>query len=68
MSTTSPRRYSTADRRDRLLQLDLVITARDWNFHGSAPTLTLSTGRNDSTIPLYSYTRRFGGIGLTREF
>ena len=56
------------DRTDRLMQVDLVVTARDWSFSGFAPTLTLSAGRNDSTIPLYSYTRRFAGIGLTREF
>ena len=57
-----------AERTDRLMQVDLVVTARDWSFSGFAPTLTLSAGRNDSTIPLYSYTRRFAGIGLTREF
>ncbi len=57
-----------ADRRDRLLHIDLVITARDWTFHGFAPTLTLSAAHNDSTIPLYSFSRRFGGFGLTREF
>jgi outer membrane protein len=57
-----------ADRRDDLLQLDLGVTARDWSVQGFAPTLTLSAGRNDSTIPLYSYKRRFIGIGLTREF
>jgi tetratricopeptide (TPR) repeat protein len=57
-----------ADRRDRLVQLDLVITARDWSFRGFAPTLTLSSARNDSTISLYSYTRRFAGIGLTRQY
>ena len=57
-----------ADRTDRLMQVDLVVTARDWSFSGFAPTLTLSAGRNDSTIPLYSYRRRFAGIGITREF
>jgi tetratricopeptide (TPR) repeat protein len=57
-----------ADRTDHLVQLDLVVTARDWSFSGFAPTLTLSAGRNDSTIPLYSYRRRFAGIGITREF
>ena len=57
-----------ADRTDRLTQADIVVTARDWSFRGFAPTLTLSAGRNDSTIPLYSYSRRFAGIGLTREF
>jgi len=43
------------DRRDQLLQFDLGITARDWDFHGFAPTLMLSAGRNNSTIPLYTY-------------
>ena len=56
------------DRRDRLVRLDLVITARDWNFHGFAPRLSLSTGRNHSTIPFFSYSRNFAGIGATREF
>ncbi|HVC10780.1 MAG TPA: surface lipoprotein assembly modifier [Burkholderiales bacterium] len=56
------------ERRDQLVQLDLVLTARDWNFHGFAPTASLSWGRNDSTIPLYSYTRQFAGLGLTRQF
>jgi hypothetical protein len=56
------------DRRDRLMRLDLIVTARDWNLYGFAPRLTVSTARNSSTIPFFSYTRRFAGIGLTREF
>jgi tetratricopeptide (TPR) repeat protein len=56
------------DRRDRLTRLDLMLTARDWNLYGFAPRLTMSTARNSSTISLFSYTRRFAGIGLTREF
>jgi tetratricopeptide (TPR) repeat protein len=56
------------DRRDRLVRLDLVITARDWSFHGFAPRLSLSTARNHSSISFFSYTRRFAGVGVTREF
>jgi hypothetical protein len=52
------------DRRDRLTRLDLMLTARDWIVYGFAPRLTMSTARNSSTIPLFSYTRRFAGIGL----
>ncbi len=56
------------DRRDRLTRLDLMLTARDWSLYGFAPRLTMSTARNSSTISLFSYTRRFAGVGLTREF
>jgi tetratricopeptide (TPR) repeat protein len=56
------------DRRDRLVRLDVVLTARDWNWYGFAPRLSLSTARNYSSIALFSYTRRFAGIGVTREF
>ncbi|HEV8645757.1 MAG TPA: surface lipoprotein assembly modifier [Burkholderiales bacterium] len=55
-------------RRDHLVRLDFDVTARDWSFGGFAPRLALSVGRNDSTIPFYSYKRRFAGIGVTREF
>jgi hypothetical protein len=57
-----------AERRDDFLQVDVGITARDWSFQGIAPTLMLSAGRNQSSIPLYTYERRFVGVGLTREF
>lgn len=55
-------------RSDQLVQLDVVLTARGWNFHGFAPTLSLDWGHNDSTIPLYSYRRQFVGFGFTRRF
>lgn len=55
-------------RTDRLVRLDFDVTARDWSIGGFAPRLSLSVGRNDSTIPFYSYKRRFAGIGVTREF
>ena len=67
-SYDEPQPLFGADRTDDLLQLDLGITARDWSYQGFAPTLMLSAGRNDSSIPLYSYKRRFIGVGLTREF
>lgn len=56
------------ERRDELVQFDFGVTARDWSYRGFAPTLTLSAGRNDSSIPLYSYRRRFAGVGVTREY
>lgn len=56
------------DRRDNLVQLDLVLTARDWSIHGFAPALSIGRGRNHSTIPLYSYTVQYAGLGLTRKF
>jgi hypothetical protein len=56
------------DRKDRLARLDLAVTARDWTLYGFAPRLSVSTARNTSTISLFSYTRRFAGVGLTREF
>jgi tetratricopeptide (TPR) repeat protein len=56
------------DRKDRLARLDLAVTARDWTLYGFAPRLSVSTARNTSTIALFSYTRRFAGVGLTREF
>ncbi len=59
--------YGTA-REDELAQIDLDVTARDWSFSGFAPKVLMSVGHNDSTIPLYSYDRRFLGIGITREF
>jgi hypothetical protein len=55
-------------RRDRLARVELILTARDWNLYGFAPRLLFSTARNSSTISLFSYTRRFAGIALTREF
>jgi tetratricopeptide (TPR) repeat protein len=56
------------DRTDDLVRADLVITARDWSLYGFAPRLSLSTARNHSSIPFFSYSRRFAGIGVTREF
>jgi hypothetical protein len=55
-------------REDELVQIDLDVTARDWSFYGFAPKVLMSVGHNHSTIPLYSYDRRFLGIGITREF
>jgi hypothetical protein len=63
-----PQPLIAEDRRDRLVRLDLAVTARDWNLYGFAPRLSISTARNSSTIPLFSYTRRFAGVGVTREF
>ncbi|HMA88204.1 MAG TPA: surface lipoprotein assembly modifier, partial [Burkholderiales bacterium] len=51
-----------AERRDDFVQVDVGITARDWSFQGIAPTLMLSAGRNQSSIPLYTYERRFVGV------
>jgi hypothetical protein len=56
------------DRKDRLARLEVAVTARDWNLYGFAPRLSISTAHNSSTIPLFSYTRRFAGVGVTREF
>ena len=55
-------------REDELVQIDLDVTARDWSFHGFAPKVLMSVGHNHSTIALYSYDRRFLGIGMTRQF
>jgi hypothetical protein len=63
-----PQPLFNEDRRDRLVRLDLALTARDWNLYGFAPRLSVSTARNSSTISLFSYTRRFVGVGVTREF
>jgi outer membrane protein len=63
-----PQPLINEDRTDRLVRLDLALTARDWNLYGFAPRLSVSTARNSSTIPLFSYTRRFVGVGVTREF
>ena len=53
---------------DELVQIDLDVTARDWSFYGFAPKVLMSVGHNHSTISLYSYDRRFFGIGVTRQF
>jgi len=53
---------------DRLVRLDVELTARNWSFHGFAPMLVVGLSRNDSTIPIYTYRRNFVGIGITRAF
>ena len=67
-SYDEPQPLFNEEREDRLLRLDVSLTARDWNLYGFAPRLSVSTARNSSTIPLFSYTRRFVGVGVTREF
>ncbi|MFL6725032.1 MAG: surface lipoprotein assembly modifier [Sphingomicrobium sp.] len=55
-------------RRDWLLQGSFSIYKRDWNVGGFAPSLSLTTTRNFSTVPLYYEKRVRGEIRLTKAF
>ena len=55
-------------RRDWLLQGSFSIYKRDWNMKGFAPSLSLTTTRNLSTLDLYDEQRVRGEIRLTRAF
>ena len=56
------------ERVDRLVRVDMELTARNWSFYGFAPMLLAGGSRNDSSISLYTYRRNFIGAGITREF
>ena len=56
------------ERRDWLLQGSFSIYKRDWNMKGFAPSLSLTTTRNLSTLDLYDEKRVRGEIRLTRAF
>jgi hypothetical protein len=55
-------------RRDWLLQGSFSLYKRDWNMKGFAPSLSLTTTRNLSTLDLYDEKRVRGEIRLTRAF
>jgi tetratricopeptide (TPR) repeat protein len=66
--------YDAADplfgavRVDRLVRVDVELTARNWSFHGFAPMLLAGASWNDSSIPIYTYRRNYVSVGITREF
>ena len=55
-------------RRDWLLQGSFSIYKRDWNMKGFAPSLSVTTTRNLSTLTIYDEKRLRGEIRLTRAF
>ena len=66
--------YDAADplfgiiRVDKLVRVDLELTARNWSFHGFAPMLLAGMSWNDSSISIYTYRRNYVSVGITREF
>ena len=55
-------------RNDSQIQFQVNLVKRDWVYAGLAPRVFFLQTKNNSNIPLYSFTRQFAGLGLTKIF
>ena len=55
-------------RNDKVTELNMKISKRDWLWLGSHPYISLNFSNSESNINLYKYNRQRVEFGLTREF
>jgi hypothetical protein len=53
---------------DNLFIVQISVLDRALDFRGFTPRVTYSFSRNDSNVPIYSFTRNRIEMGVTRFF
>ncbi len=64
----APSAFFGTTRRDRLVQVQLTLSKRDFRFWGFIPSVTYNFSEDDSNQPLFSFRRHQLLIGLSKAF